>query len=293
MATGLDAAARRRDAYLAGRAWIEAVAEDVPALRSVPVSITAMRQAKGLGFAVARLPAGTQAVLAGRTIYLSTSQGAVRARFSVAHEVAHSVLGTGHGDDPLAEDEADACAAALLVPHGHLVARVREMGLPAPMTADEWAEADWHERVVARLARLYYVSYPALALSLLDAGLVLGEAPWERPGGSLSPRIVRALLDTRRRLRALDGPKADARRRAALWHARLQGLEPALAELDGRHDPVGALERLERAGREEASSCLRLLDVDPMPFRYLPLPRLWDLVAAAEWVARRPLAEAP
>jgi hypothetical protein len=54
--------------------------------------------------------------LVGNVIEVSVGDPAVRQRFSVAHELGHHFLGSGHGDGPLAEQEANAFAGELLVP---------------------------------------------------------------------------------------------------------------------------------------------------------------------------------
>lgn len=54
--------------------------------------------------------------LVGKVIEVNADDPPVRQRFSVAHELGHHFLGTRHGDEPLAEQEANAFAGELLVP---------------------------------------------------------------------------------------------------------------------------------------------------------------------------------
>jgi hypothetical protein len=275
----ISAATRRRDAYLAGRFWIEEMARQDRRLEAVPLPLDALRQAKGLGLRVKVLPDGTHAALVDRTIYLAENQSSRRARFSVAHEVAHvvlghSVLGPGVGRDFMVEAEADACAAGWLVPHAHLVAELQSLGIKGQMSVDEWVEAEWRDGIVDRLVRTYDASHATVATALHDAGLVRGHDPWQRPGEGDMPAIVGAVLEARRRRR--DALSRDRRRRrdAVLWHAAREGLV-------GGAD-VEALADVEAAEREEALARLRVLDADPSSVRYLPLVDLWHLVAELE-----------
>ena len=107
-----------------------------------------------LGLSVERRALGDlDGELRGTRIIVNRDRHRVRQRFTIAHEIGHFVLHTAHGATAQVERQADAFAAALLMPQPLLARAVREM----PRLAD--------------LKRHFDVSEPAMAIAVRNAGL--------------------------------------------------------------------------------------------------------------------------
>ena len=129
----------------------------------------------------------TQGVLVGDLILLSPRVGARKARFTVAHEIGHYILGTDSGSQE-AELQADAIAAALLMPHPHVAPWMHaRMGRrPEALTPAGWAMRERKDKIITALVRECDVSYATCLQTLADMGLVRGVEPWGCPGEAYS-----------------------------------------------------------------------------------------------------------
>lgn len=129
-------------------------------------------------------------ILYGNRILCSHHTSALRTRFTVAHELAHYLIGSTAPDllamyglrDPAhqqSEAQADGYAAGLLIDHLSLRATLEPM-VPhlTPMTPAEWVEMETAYKTVSCLVKTYKVSYAVTLQALADAGLVQGIRPW-------------------------------------------------------------------------------------------------------------------
>jgi predicted nucleic acid-binding Zn-ribbon protein len=121
-------------------------------LTEPPIDVESL--AGKLGLSVERRALGDQSgELRGTRIIVNRDHPSVRQRFTIAHEIGHFVLHTDHCATAQIERQADAFAAALLIPSPILARAVRE----TPRLAE--------------LKRHFDVSEPAMTIAVQDAGL--------------------------------------------------------------------------------------------------------------------------
>lgn len=203
MASPLSPATRRQEAYQQAVVYLEDLWARNPDLRRLPRPITAIAEELGLKYTGRGIPevvSGCSGMLLDEEIMASRADSPHRVRFTIAHEAAHALLHThrtvafrdGEGvdfaQDWLAEAEADACAAGLLLDHDTLRTLLSGMMLPLrPLPPAAWADEEVRRRVVSSIVAVANLSYSAVLQSMAEAGLVVGVTPWEnRPGAAYS-----------------------------------------------------------------------------------------------------------
>ncbi len=96
-----------------------------------PVPIEEIARKLGFEIAVCDLPPGVDARMrttpTAKIIELARGQAHVRHRFSIAHEIGHSLLGHRHGEGRVGESEANIFAGSVLTPRAWLARDVKQM----------------------------------------------------------------------------------------------------------------------------------------------------------------------
>lgn len=104
-ATEQAADARARAGHLLTKHWV----------REAPVDVERIARAEGLTVERREL-VDLDGQLVGSRIEVNARHSQVRQRFTIAHELGHFVMHSGHGADEPSERAADVFAAALLIP---------------------------------------------------------------------------------------------------------------------------------------------------------------------------------
>lgn len=133
-------------------------------------SVTSLLEEKGIKVIEADLPERFDGLACGvqrggdrppiEVVVVSSRVGVERKRFSLAHELAHRVIGSVAGAEIKPEKAMHRFAAAFLIPREHLEAEV----------GGERHGTTYHE--VIRLKRVYGVSAAAMLVRLRDVGLL-------------------------------------------------------------------------------------------------------------------------
>lgn len=81
-----------------------------------PIPVQDIARSEGFAVRISSSLGGLRARLVDDQIEVNSNEPRVAHRFSIAHELGHHFLGTGHGNDRAVEREADAFAGELLIP---------------------------------------------------------------------------------------------------------------------------------------------------------------------------------
>lgn len=121
-----------------------------------PVPVAQIAKNEGLAVIECDLPRDVDAILVphNHRIEVARGQASVRQRFSIAHELGHHFLRHAHGESPVAEQQANIFAGALLAPSRWLR---RDIGV---------------YRTPDALAARYEVSREAIFIALKDGSLL-------------------------------------------------------------------------------------------------------------------------
>lgn len=153
-----------------------------------PVSLHRYMTASGLNFVSEALwkHRNCSGMLINGHVLVSGGLSPTETRFTVAHEVGHHRLKTIHGSasDPIIEAGADGYAGAVLVPEVVMerLFSLRGVALGMPFTPQDLVLM---QEVLVAAARgtdrkaHFKVSVETLLLALADAGLVVGEEPFD------------------------------------------------------------------------------------------------------------------
>ncbi len=191
----------RHEGYWAAERLIADLRSTNPDLVRMPRPIVEIAREFGVEYDPLRPGLGIHfsGLLDGNKIYVSDNDSVHRVRYTIAHELAHYLLGstlhnglsfrglhtTEHQD---VEAEADGFASGLLLDQPRLRDLLAGM-IPdlCGLSVEGWADMECEHRVISRITTTCNVSYPMVLQALADAGLVEGIMPWgDCPGVAFS-----------------------------------------------------------------------------------------------------------